>query len=140
MRRISTRVHHQPGEIVWGRIFNSLEDRNSTGKWRPVVILEPGHCQHRVVGLTGQPCYKTTGQARVAIPNPAACGLSGGGFIWSSRPYRCSRIDLGDHIGWADGELAAVIANMVEADWNVIDRMLDAVAKRSLGGDHGLAL
>jgi hypothetical protein len=140
MRQSISRIQHEPGEIVWARIFNSFEDRNSKGKSRPVVILETGNCQHRVIGLTSQPCYKTTGKPRVAIPNPGACGLSSGGFIWGPRPSWCSRIDLSDHIGWADNELAKAIASMVEADWNAIDRMLDAVARRSLGGDHGLAL
>ena len=58
--RNSTRVHHEPGEIVWGRIFNGIEDNKSAGKWRPVVILESGDREHRVVGLTSQRAYKTT--------------------------------------------------------------------------------
>jgi hypothetical protein len=137
---IHKRVYHEPGEIVWGRIFNGIEDRNSSGKWRPVVILEPGDQKHRVIGLTSQRAYKTTCAPRVPIPNPTACGLRNGGFIWSPKPSWCLRFDLGDHIGWADNELAAVIATMVDANWSQIDRMLDAVARRSLGGDHGLAL
>jgi hypothetical protein len=140
MKPSSSRVHHEPGEIVWARIFNSLENRHSEGKVRPVVILEPGDCQHLVVGLTTKPFYKTTGASRVAIPNPMACGLRSGGFIWGPRPSRCSRIDLAGHVGWADHALAAAIANMVDAKWHTIDRMLDAVARRVLGGDHGLAL
>ena len=49
--RNSTRVHHEPGEIVWGRIFNGIEDNKSAGKWRPVVILESGDREHRVVDI-----------------------------------------------------------------------------------------
>ena len=138
--RNSSRVHHEPGEIVWGRIFNGIEDNKSAGKWRPVVILESGDREHRVVGLTSQRAYKTTRTPRVPIPNPAACGLRNGGFIWSPKPCMCLRFDLGDHIGWADNDLAAVIATMVDAEWNAVDRMLDAVARRSLGVDHGFAI
>jgi hypothetical protein len=139
MREASSRVRHEPGELVWGRIFNGIENKNSRGKWRPVVILKPGDREHRVIGLTRQGIYKTTNEPRVPIPNPTACGLSGRGFIWSPKPSWCLRFDLGDHIGWADNELAAVIASMADADWNTVDRMLDAVARRTLGGDHGLA-
>jgi hypothetical protein len=140
MRTVFSRVHHEPGEIVWGRIFNGIEDKNANGKWRPVVILEPGDRKHRVIGLTTQPAYKTTRALRVRIPNPTACGLRNGGFIWSPKPTWCLRFDLGDHIGWVDNALAAVLATVVDADWIAIDRMLDAVARRALGGDHGLAL
>jgi hypothetical protein len=139
MKRIFSRIHHEPGEIVIARIFNPWEDKDATGKPRPAMILAPGDCQHWVIGLTSQSHYKTTGEPRIRVPNPAACGLHGDGYIWSPRPVRCSRIDLGNHIGWADNELASVIANMADADWNTIDRMLDAVARRTLGGHHGLA-
>ena len=104
---------HEPGEIVLADCRNSLEDRNSTGKLRPMVVIrrEEGHV--RAVGLTTNPAFRN-GVPRVAIPNPQAVGLYKPGFLWGDRVTRVHVLDVEKHIGWADEALVDAILASVD--------------------------
>lgn len=100
----------EPGELVWVSIFNSLENRSATGKFRPALLVDRDGGLWQTMGLTTNATYRD-GSARVCIPNPTLVGLRGPGFLWGDRRTPVAAIDLGDHIGWADAALVeAVIA------------------------------
>jgi hypothetical protein len=96
----ASRPRHAAGEIVWASVGNYLENPNATLKYRPVVILRAGQCQHWIAGLTTQPVFKTTGDPRVLLPVSDDCALCGQSYLWSPRATRVSRIDVRSHIGW----------------------------------------
>lgn len=101
------------GEVVLANCRNSLEDRRSTGKLRPMVITqrEDGHV--RTVGLTRKPTYRH-GASRVAIPNPTELGLHGPGYLWGNRVTLISVLDVERHIGWADQAFVDVVHQNVD--------------------------
>lgn len=98
------------GNVVLASVFNSLENRNSRGKIRPVVLIEEDGGHWLVVGLTTSP-RRQNGEPRVAIPNPFAVGLRGPGYLWGNRLHNVSKIDLDRTIGHADAALALLIAD-----------------------------
>jgi hypothetical protein len=100
-----------PGELVWARLFNGLEDPAARGKTRPVILLRKVESHWLTMGLTTNRRYRD-GSLRIPIPNPAAVGLSGPGYLWGDRLARISTIDLGDHIGWVDRALAKAIIRL----------------------------
>lgn len=120
---------HLPGEIVWVRLGNYLEERNPTCKVRPVVILEPGDGQHLVAGLTTQPVYATTGLPRIVAPKTPTCGLCGKpSYLWARRPARICRLDVRTHAGWADEALIDTIAAHMDVPWLTIESMRETAA------------
>lgn len=110
----------EPGEVVWVRIFNSLESRSSTGKFRPAVLVSRDGGLWATIGLTTNSTYRD-GTARVPIPNPALVGLSGPGFLWGDRLTPVAAIDVGDHIGWADTALVEAVIPLVALDGDVAE-------------------
>lgn len=123
------RPRHLPGEIVWATLGNYRENPDAHGKMRPVVILDAADGQHVIAGLTTQAHYATTGEARVAVPTTAACGLDGKpSFLWAMRPTRVSRLDVRTHAGWADESLIDAIATHMKVPHDVIERMRETVA------------
>jgi hypothetical protein len=99
------------GELVWADVRNPLENRASTGKMRPVVLVQREGGHYRTMGLTTQRTYGD-GTPRVAIPNPRRVGLRGPGFLWGDKLTNVSVLDIGDHIGWSDAELAEAIITL----------------------------
>lgn len=101
------------GEIRWCNIVNGLENRAAAGKVRPALVIDesPGHVV--AIGFTTQPTTRD-GTDRPAIPNPGAIGLSRPGYLWSRRPARVGRLDLGGHIGWADADLIELVLSRTE--------------------------
>lgn len=96
------------GEVVRINLLNALEDPFARGKERPALLVAPANGQWWVLGLTSKSTYKTgksAGQPRHAIVNPERYGLSRPSFIYSDRLARISRIDIGDHFGFADVDL-----------------------------------
>lgn len=69
------------GLLFQVNIMNPLEDENAEGKIRPAVLVSQTGDNWRVMGLTTKSRY-STGELRRPIPNHAAVGLSGPGFIW----------------------------------------------------------
>lgn len=96
----ASRPRHAAGEMVWASVGNYIENSNATLKYRPVVILRAGQCQHWIAGLTTQPVFKTTGDPRVLLPVSDDCALCGQSYLWSPRATRVCRLDVRTHIGW----------------------------------------
>lgn len=104
------RAVHATGEVVWGAISNYLEAVRGPKKYRPVVILCGRDGQHRVVGLTTQPSYKTTGCQRPEVPVPDDWRMNGDtSYVWSPKPSRLCRLDVAGHIGWVTHEVVDVL-------------------------------
>jgi hypothetical protein len=64
------------------------------------------------MGLTRKSNY-LGGRARTPIPDPAALGLDGQGFLWGNRLTPISVIDVLCHLGWATGEVMEVIERQI---------------------------
>jgi hypothetical protein len=114
------RPHHATGEIVWATVGNYAEDRNCNAKGRPVVILRASDGQHWIAGLTTQPRFKTTGDARVLVPVHRTCRLCGHSYLWSPRPSRLCRLDVRSHIGWIGHEALDVIERHMHLSRDVL--------------------
>ncbi len=102
----------QPGELVLADCRNSLENRASKGKYRPMVVIrrEDGHL--RALGLTTNPAFRS-GLPRIAIPNPTSVGLYKPGYLWGDRLTRIYVGDAEKHLGMADPALLeAIFANV----------------------------
>ena len=75
-----------------------------------LVYRESGHWMG--MGLTTKPNYRD-GQPRTPIPDPAALGLTGQGFLWGRRLTRISVLDLRAHIGWSTEEVQELVKRQV---------------------------
>ncbi len=124
----------EPGELVWATIVNGLENPSATGKTRPVVLVEPRGSQWRVMGLTTNPRYRN-GAPRMAIPDPGAVGLKRQGWLWGNRLCWTSTLDVGDHIGWVDEDLALKVVELAGLDGPTARDLLGAARKH-----HGLSI
>ena len=87
-----------PGELVWARLFNALENPGATGKSRPVILVARVGSQWWTMGLTTNAVY-SNGAPRTPILDPRSVGLAGPGFQWGDRLALISVLDVGDHIG-----------------------------------------
>jgi hypothetical protein len=133
-RQKDFKIEHAVGEVVVGALRNFYNDSSLDKKARPVIILSPGGCQHTVAPLTTQAIYKSTGVRRKKIPNPAACGLSGDGYLWSAVPRPLDRIDLRQHIGWVDHAMVMLLAETMSLSPRTVTQLWQ-VANRC----HGVA-
>lgn len=115
-----------PGEIVWANIINGVEDPRATGKSRPVILVEQHGSAWKTLGLTTNPCHRD-GAPRVSIPNHHAVGLKRPGWLWGGRLCWTSGIDVGDHIGWTDLNLAFEVIKLADLDgWIAKDLLATA--------------
>ena len=112
----------EPGELVWVRIFNSLENRSAKGKARPALLIDRDGGHWRTMGLTTNGTYRD-GSPRVSIPNASQVGLRGPGFLWGDRFTSVAAIDVGDHIGWADAALVEAVIALAALDGDPADRL-----------------
>jgi len=117
----------QPGMLVLAWVRNPLENALSTGKIRPVVLVEREGGHWRVMGLTTRSRY-SSGQNRVAVPAPARVGLNGPGYLWGDRLTRVCALDLERPIGWCDPLLAEAIADLARLPY-LLRRGLEAAAQ-----------
>ena len=99
------------GEVVLANCLHPFEDPRSTGKIRPMILDHRAGSQWMAMGLTTNPAYRN-GQPRTPIPNPAALGLTGPGYLWGPRLTRISGLDLYYHLGWATEEVLALIERL----------------------------
>ena len=108
----------RPGDVVLASISNTSEDRKARGKVRPVILINLRDGQWRVIGLTTKSTY-VSGDARSAIPDPAAIGLSGPGYLWSPRLACISTLDVGRIIGHVDSYTVDLLRGVITlpADW-----------------------
>jgi hypothetical protein len=102
---------YAPGQVVMVCLANALERPGARGKWRPAVLIRRDGGSWAVMGLTTSSRYRD-GNPRTPIPNPAAVGLRGPGYIWGCRTARISVLDLGRQIGWVDLEFAEEVVSM----------------------------
>lgn len=109
-------AHHRPGEIVTAVVRNPLQDPNYKWKARPLVLLRREGAKWLVMGLTTLPNYTDcTPQRR--LPNPLSCGLDDGdSYLWGRASW-VRALDIGNHIGYADEDLLAVLTAIgIEVD------------------------
>src|SRR5215207_3227019 len=126
-----TPLPHEPGEVVWASVFNSLENASSRGKQRPVVLITRSYGHWSVMGLTSKPQVRS-GQPRVPVPHHATIGLRRRSHLWGDRLTIVSALDVGDHIGWVDLALAEMIIDHAGlSGW--VARSLRASAERHHG-------
>lgn len=102
-------AHGVPGELVWASVLNPFENRRSRGKARPAVLVRRERSQWLIIGLTTNPRFRD-GSPRTPIPNPQVVGLPKPGFLWGDNLTRIGVLDVRDHIGWVDDDLAELIA------------------------------
>lgn len=98
----------EPGELVTAAVTNPLENPGATGKVRPVILVRRQASRWHVMGLTSRSTYRN-GQPRTPVPNPAAVGLRGPGYLWGQRLTAISVLDVYRHLGWVDTDLAEVL-------------------------------
>jgi hypothetical protein len=104
-----TAAEHRPGEVVWVKCGHPLEDPDSIGKWRPMVLVRRVGCHWMAAGLTSQ-AHFADGTPRVAVIQPRWAGLRRGeSYLWGENLTRVATLDVGDHIGWAHPELVRQI-------------------------------
>lgn len=112
-----------PGELVWARITNGIENAAATGKSRPVVLIESRGSAWHVMGLTTNPRYRD-GSPRVPIPDPCAVGLTRPGWLWGSRLCWVTGLDISDHVGWINEALAFDVIELAELQGPTIQKLL----------------
>lgn len=105
----------ESGQLRWAVVRNPLEDPDSSGKIRPVVLVSSDASSWRVMGLTTKQSYSTGGR-RVPIRNWTAVGLSGPGFLWGNRLTRITIDSVKGFLGWSDDHLADSIIELASGD------------------------
>lgn len=85
-------------------------------KPRPAVLVRPHETGWWVAGLTTVSHYND-GSPRVPVPNPAAVGLRGRGFLWSGSLQRIAYADIDRDrlLGQADDALMQAIMENMQA-------------------------
>ena len=99
-------AHGIPGEVVTASVSNPLENPNSRGKIRPVILVRRDGGRWWVMGLTTNPAY-ANGRARTPVRRPYDVGLNAPGYLWGDRLTALSVLDIERHLGWVDAALAA---------------------------------
>jgi hypothetical protein len=114
-----------PGEVVWANVINAIENPLARGKLRPLVLIHANGSLWTTMGLTTNPRYRD-GTARIAIPNPAAVGLRGQGWLWGNTTTRVAAIDIESHAGWVDPALAAAVIALADLRGDDAQGLVDA--------------
>lgn len=105
----------RPGYLMWAKVLNPLENPDSTGKIRPVVLVSRVNSHWYVMGLTTKPTYES-GAPRVRIPSHSSVGLPGPGFLWGQRLTRITAESVESFIGYADDALVEAIIDLAKAE------------------------
>lgn len=116
--------HRSAGDVVIVNLLNALENRRTSGKRRPAVLIRRENGHWGTMGLTTNPRYQD-GTPRVGIPDPQAVGLRGPGWLWGARLANVSVLDVDSRIGRVDIALAEAIIALSNLDAE------DAAALRS---------
>ena len=104
-----------PGHIVWASVLNPLENPDSVGKLRPVVLVSGTSTHWRVMGLTTKRSYEG-GNPRRPIPNHLNVGLPKPGFLWGDKLTRITVESVESFIGFADDPLVEEIIDLAKVD------------------------
>lgn len=115
------------GDVVIVNLLNALENRSTSGKRRPAVLIRRENGHWATMGLTTNPRYQGGG-SRIAIPDPQAVGLRGPGWLWGARLANISVLDIEPRIGQVDEAMAEAIIALAQLDDD------DATALRSAAG------
>lgn len=102
---------YSAGDIVLARIWNPLENTKSRGKTRPFVLVRRLEGSWRGMGLTTRSRYKD-GNPRVAIPEPAAAGLNGPGYLWGQGLTKVYALDIERAIGKVTPPFAEAVISL----------------------------
>jgi hypothetical protein len=100
----------RPGDLVIARVYNPLENTRSSGKARPIVLVEEDGGHWSFAGLTTK-AHRSDGSLRKAVPNPLAVGLRGPGYLWGNRLHNVCKLDIDFWIGEAGLDLAILIVD-----------------------------
>jgi len=103
------------GDVVIVNLLNALENRRTSGKRRPAVLIRRENGHWATMGLTTNPRYQD-GTPRVGIPEPTAVGLRGPGWLWGGRLANISVLDIGPRIGQVDEAMAEAIIALTQLD------------------------
>lgn len=117
-----------PGELVWARIINGLENPNAAGKSRPGILIEARGSAWRTMGLTTNPRYRD-GSPRIPIPDSRSVGLRLPGWLWGNRLCWVSGIDIESHIGWVDEPLSTAVAGLAHLNGATVDKLLASACR-----------
>lgn len=113
MGGVATRMARgEVGELCWANVVNGLENRRAEGKERPALVID-GSVGHLVVAGFTSRAVARCGWRRPEVPSLRPLGLARTGYLWSNRTAIVSRIDLGEHIGWADSALIELVLTHV---------------------------
>ena len=94
----------EPGDIFWANLVNGCENRHSTGKERPVVVVDATSEGHLlVVGLTSKGTTHC-GLPRIEVGHGARWNRRGHSYIFGERLTRLSRHDVFEFIGRLNDE------------------------------------
>lgn len=125
------------GDIVVAAIRNPFENSNSKGKNRPFVLVRRVDGHWLGMGLTTSSRY-ASGAPRLAIPDPAAAGLRGPGFLWGDRLTSVSVLDMQCAIGTVTPSLADAVISLAGLGGADSESLREASLRRRR--DHELAL
>lgn len=103
------------GDIRWANVLNPLENVNSTGKSRPVLLVSSTSTHWRVMGFTTKSMYEST-EPRVPIPDWSSIGLTRPGYLWGDRLTRITIDSVNEFIGTADTRLGEAVIGLAGAD------------------------
>lgn len=103
------------GDVVIVNLLNALENRSTSGKRRPAVLIRRENGHWATMGLTRNPRYQD-GAPRIAIPDPQAVGLHGPGWLWGGRLANISVLDIETRIGQIDEAMAEAIIALAPLD------------------------
>lgn len=116
---------YRSGDVVIINLLNTLENRHTTGKRRPAVLIRRENGHWKTMGLTTNPRY-LDGGARVAIPNPCAVGLRGPGWLWGNRLANVAALDVETYIGRVDDAMAESIIDLAGLEGDDAAALRDA--------------
>lgn len=103
------------GDIVIANVRNPIENARSRGKRRPFLLVHRVDGHWRGMGLTTSSRY-ASGAPRVPIPDAAAAGLRGPGFLWGDRLTNVSVLDIDMVIGHVTSALAQAVISTASLD------------------------
>jgi hypothetical protein len=123
------------GDVVIINLLNALENRRTSGKRRPAVLIRRENGHWATMGLTTNSRYQD-GTARIPIPDPQAMGLRSSGWLWGDRLANISVLDIETRIGQVDEAMAEAIVELARLHDDDA-RALRIAARSSKAAHHG---
>jgi hypothetical protein len=119
----------RPGDVCIGKIYIFRIDPGSTGKPRPLVLIERSSTGWWTAGLTTRAHYRDS-HARIKVPNPTAVGLAPtDSYIWGGKLVPVANDQIRKRIGHVDEALALALRMAVqEITQEHVEKMLELVS------------